>query len=249
MSFDRWFSEQDDLRLTKKIGEALNRLDASAPGGLYHKDGAQWFRASAYGDEKDRVVRRANGEFTYFAADIAYHDDKFSRDSPAGIPIRLAQLFYLGNDHHGYVPRLKAVARKALGHNPDLLETRLIQFVSLMREGRAQNVHSRRALSCPCANCWTMSEPTLSAFFWSSRKTTSTWTLTWTRRWQENADKSGVLPAIRGARIDSILQNRENPELSPFRRFPKRRSPDAELTRDDEEIALCEMPSASSARC
>ena len=82
--FDRWFSENDDLRAVGKIESALEKLGRVAPDSLYEKDGALWFRAGDFGDEKDRVARRSNGEFTYFAADIAYCEDKFSRPTPGG---------------------------------------------------------------------------------------------------------------------------------------------------------------------
>ena len=128
--FDRWFSESDDLRAAGKIEAALDKLRECAPDSLYEKDGALWFRAEKYGDEKDRVARRSNGEFTYFAADIAYCEDKFARETPGNLPVRA--VYVLGADHHGYAPRLRAAA-KALGRDPEKLETPLIQFVSLKR--------------------------------------------------------------------------------------------------------------------
>ena len=140
VEFDHWFSERKSLHLAGKIESALNYLRAHVPDSLCEKDGALWFRASAYGDEKDRVVRRSNGEFTYFAADIAYHDDKFRRPTPAGIPVRLINV--LGADHHGYVPRVRA-AVKALGHDPKLLETEFIQFVGLIRGGERVKMSTR----------------------------------------------------------------------------------------------------------
>ena len=130
VGFDRWFSEKSDLRDAGKIEAALEKLRRTAPDSLYERDGALWFRASAFGDEKDRVARRSNGEYTYFAADIAYCDDKFSRPTPGGIPLRA--VYVLGADHHGYAPRLRAAAR-ALGHDAARLETPLIQFVALKR--------------------------------------------------------------------------------------------------------------------
>ena len=120
--FDRWFSERDDLRAADKIVAALDSLPRQM---LYEKDGALWFRTCDSGDDKDRVLRRDNGEYTYFAADIAYHKDKLSRAPNT----RLINI--LGADHHGYVPRLTAAVR-ALGGDADSLETPLIQFVALM---------------------------------------------------------------------------------------------------------------------
>ena len=128
--FDRWFSENDNLRAVGKVEAVLQKLRQIAPDSLYEKDGALWFRAEKFGDEKDRVVRRTNGEFTYFAADIAYCEDKFARETPGGAPVRA--VYVLGADHHGYAPRLRAAA-SALGRDPEKLETPLIQFVALKR--------------------------------------------------------------------------------------------------------------------
>ncbi len=131
--FDRWFSERD-MRGEDKIAAALSRLQQRESDMLYEKDGALWFRASAAGDDKDRVLRRANGEWTYFAADIAYHHDKFSR--PAKGRLRLLNIW--GADHHGYNARL-AAAVAALGHERELMEIEMIQFVSLINdEGRVK---------------------------------------------------------------------------------------------------------------
>ena len=96
-------------------------------GHLSEKDGALWFASSAFGDEKDRVVKRSNGETTYFASDIAYHLDKFRRGFDWLIDI-------WGADHHGYVPRMKA-AVEALGYDPEALSLILVQLVNLLRAG------------------------------------------------------------------------------------------------------------------
>jgi arginyl-tRNA synthetase len=123
--FDNWFSE---ARLFEN--QVLERAlaDLQARGFLYEADGALWFKATAFGDEKDRVVRRQNGATTYFASDIAYHWDKFQRGFDQVIDI-------WGADHHGYVPRLKAVVQ-ALGIPERHLTILLVQLVSLMREGQ-----------------------------------------------------------------------------------------------------------------
>ncbi len=123
--FDNWFSE---TRLFKDqiLERALAALQAR--GYLFEADGALWFKATAFGDEKDRVVRRQNGATTYFASDIAYHWEKFQRGYEQVIDI-------WGADHHGYVPRLKAVVQ-ALGIQEQQLTVLLVQLVSLLREGQ-----------------------------------------------------------------------------------------------------------------
>lgn len=132
VSFDHWFSERT-LHEAGLIDRALNQL--AARGHLYEQDGALWFRASAFGDEKDRVVRRENGQYTYFAADIAYHLNKFERGFSRVIDV-------WGADHHGYIPRVKA-ALKALGLNPDRLTIALVQFAVLYRNGQKVPMSTR----------------------------------------------------------------------------------------------------------
>ncbi|MCH7820425.1 MAG: arginine--tRNA ligase [Proteobacteria bacterium] len=122
VTFDRWYSEQS-LTTTDRIDTALAVLEER--GMLYVKDGATWFPATKFGDEKDRVVIRENGNKTYFASDIAYHFDKRERGFDHLINI-------LGSDHHGYVARLKA-GLEAMGYKADDLEVELIQFVTLYR--------------------------------------------------------------------------------------------------------------------
>jgi arginyl-tRNA synthetase len=130
--FDRWFSERS-LSDDGAIDRALTRLKAS--GHVYSKDGALWFKATDYGDEKDRVVERENGQRTYFASDIAYHLHKRERGFELLIDV-------LGADHHGYVARVRA-GLEAMGEPGDSLEVRLIQFVTLYRGGEKVQMSTR----------------------------------------------------------------------------------------------------------
>ena len=141
VSFDRWFSEKS-LHREGKIIAAIDSLRDKSPTSLYDKDGALWFRATAFGDDKDRVLRRANGQFTYFAADVAYHYDKFTARQSREVPTknRLRLINVLGADHHGYVQRLSAALR-ALGY--EHMEARLIQFVSLIENGKRLKMSTR----------------------------------------------------------------------------------------------------------
>lgn len=120
--YDTWFSERQLIR-SGRVEEAIARLRRA--GFLYEKDGALWFASSRLGDEKDRVVVRENGQYTYFASDIAYHLDKIARGFDLLIDV-------WGADHHGYVPRLQA-ALAALGYDPQKLTVRLVQFAVLYR--------------------------------------------------------------------------------------------------------------------
>jgi arginyl-tRNA synthetase len=132
VTFDTWFSEQsltdDDL-----IDSALAILRERRM--LYEKDGATWFRATDYGDEKDRVVVRENGKKTYFASDIAYHFGKRERGYDFLIDI-------LGSDHHGYIARVQA-GLEAMGYAGDSLEVDLVQFVTLYRGGEKMQMSTR----------------------------------------------------------------------------------------------------------
>jgi len=132
VTFDRWFSEQS-LETEHRIDAALAVLKDR--GMLYQKDGATWFRAEQFGDEKDRVVIRENGIKTYFASDIAYHFDKRQRGYDYLIDI-------LGSDHHGYAPRVRA-GLVAMGYEAESLEVELMQFVALYRSGEKLSMSTR----------------------------------------------------------------------------------------------------------
>jgi len=132
VTFDRWYSEQS-LTKTGRIDDALAVLEER--GMLYEKDGATWFPATRFGDEKDRVVIRANGVKTYFASDIAYHFDKRERGFDHLIDI-------LGADHHGYIERLQACL-DAMGYQGSDLEVELVQFVTLYRGGKKMQMSTR----------------------------------------------------------------------------------------------------------
>jgi arginyl-tRNA synthetase len=130
--FDTWFSEQS-LEKTGRIDAALAVLEDR--GVLYRKDGATWFPATKFGDEKDRVVVRDNGVKTYFASDIAYHFDKRERGYDHLIDV-------LGADHHGYVARVRA-GLQAMGYAAGDLEVELVQFVTLYRSGKRMQMSTR----------------------------------------------------------------------------------------------------------
>jgi arginyl-tRNA synthetase len=132
VTFDRWYSEQS-LTTSNRIDDALAVLEER--GMLYKKDGATWFRATDFGDEKDRVVVRENGVKTYFASDIAYHFDKRERGFGHLIDI-------LGADHHGYVSRVRG-GLTAMGYAAEDLEVELVQFVALYRGGEKMQMSTR----------------------------------------------------------------------------------------------------------
>jgi arginyl-tRNA synthetase len=132
VTFDSWYSERS-LSDSGAIDAAVNALEAS--GHAHRKDGALWFKSTAYGDEKDRVIVRDNGIKTYFASDLAFVLNKLQRG--------FEHLLYIwGADHHGYITRLRA-GLIALGGSPDVFEVRLVQFVSLFRGGEKAQMSTR----------------------------------------------------------------------------------------------------------
>lgn len=132
VSFDHWYSERT-LHDAGLIDKAVAQLQQH--GHVYEQDGALWFRSTAFGDEKDRVVKRDNGIYTYFAADIAYHLNKFERGFDRVIDI-------WGADHHGYIPRVKG-ALTAAGADAERLTVALVQFAVLYRDGQKVPMSTR----------------------------------------------------------------------------------------------------------
>lgn len=132
VEFDVWYSETS-LYKNGKVLEALD--DLKQRGETYEEEGATWFRSTTYGDDKNRVLIKSDGSYTYLTPDIAYHRDKLSRGADKLIDI-------LGADHHGYIPRMKA-AIQALGYNADTLEVEIIQMVQLYQDGEKVKMSKR----------------------------------------------------------------------------------------------------------
>ena len=132
VEFDCWFSEQS-LYDSGRVDQILDIFRNQ--GIIYEKDGALWFKTSDFGDEKDRVVVKNNGETTYFASDIAYHQDKYDRGFERVVDV-------WGADHHGYIPRMKA-AVEASGHRRDQFDVILVQLVNLLRAGEPVAMSTR----------------------------------------------------------------------------------------------------------
>jgi arginyl-tRNA synthetase len=132
VTFDSWFSEKSlfESGLVERVIEMLENS-----GHLFRKEGAKWFRSTEFGDEKDRVVQRENGQYTYFASDIAYHLNKYERGFDRVINV-------WGADHHGYISRVKG-ALQALDLDPDKLTIALVQFAVLYRDGKKASMSTR----------------------------------------------------------------------------------------------------------
>ncbi|PYZ96127.1 arginine--tRNA ligase [Alteribacter lacisalsi] len=130
--FDNWYSETS-LYTTGKVEAILEELKSK--GETYEKEGALWFESTKYGDDKDRVLVKGDGTYTYLTPDISYHKDKFARGFEELINI-------WGADHHGYIPRMKA-AVQALGYNEDQLKVQIIQMVNLFQNGERVKMSKR----------------------------------------------------------------------------------------------------------
>ena len=132
VKFDVWFSETS-LYQNGKIDVALNALKEN--GYIFEQDGATWLRSTDFGDDKDRVLIKNDGSYTYLLPDIAYHKDKLERGFEKLINV-------WGADHHGYIPRMRA-AIQALGYNKDALEVEIIQLVHLYKDGEKMKMSKR----------------------------------------------------------------------------------------------------------
>ena len=132
VNFDVWYSETS-LYKNGKIDVALNKLKEN--GHVFEEEGATWFRSTTFGDDKDRVLIKSDGSYTYLTPDIAYHEDKIQRGFEKLINI-------WGADHHGYIPRMKA-AIQALGYDREKLEVEVIQMVQLYKNGEKYKMSKR----------------------------------------------------------------------------------------------------------
>jgi arginyl-tRNA synthetase len=132
IQFDAFFSERA-MRERSEVAQAIDVLRAR--GLLYSQEGAEWYKSTRFGDDKDRAVIKSDGELTYFASDIAYHRNKYERKFHKLINV-------WGADHHGYVPRLKA-AVQGLGYDPNVLKVVLVQMVQLTRKGEPVRMGKR----------------------------------------------------------------------------------------------------------
>jgi arginyl-tRNA synthetase len=208
--FDVWFSEQT-LHDANKIKEACDELLAN--GTMFEKDGALWLRSTAYGDDKDRVVIRDNGVPTYFAADIAYHKNKFARGFD-----RVINLW--GADHHGYIPRMKA-AVQAMGYKPEQLEILILQMVSLYRNGELVKMSKRTGKSVTLNELIEEVGTDAARFFFIMRSIDSQLDFDLTLATQHSNDNPVYYVQYAHARICSIMNQmaQEGVKLNPHCRL------------------------------
>jgi arginyl-tRNA synthetase len=140
--FDVWTSEKEAMHLSGRVADTLATLQSRDQ--VYEKDEALWFRSESFGDEKDRVLRKQDGSYTYLTADIAYHHEKCERRTPEGqLYTRLLNIW--GADHHGYIARLRG-SIIALGHDGERFEVLLGQLVNLVIDGERTRMGKRRKM-------------------------------------------------------------------------------------------------------
>jgi arginyl-tRNA synthetase len=224
VTFDRWFSETD-LFDQGWVERSFTFLREN--GYLYEAEGAWWFAASQFGDEKDRVVRRSNGATTYFASDVAYHLNKFERGYDLVVDL-------WGADHHGYVPRLRAAAQ-ALGLK-EKLHVILVQLVSLLRQGEPVAMTTRGGTFVTLREVLEEVGKDAARFIFLTRRADAHLDFDLEVAKQQNAENPVYYVQYAHARLASVFRLAEAQGL-PF-------SPDAgllPLLSLPEELALCKM--------
>jgi len=217
--FDNWFS-QKSLRESGKIEKALGFLKEK--GFLYEQEGALWFKSTEFGDDKDRVVIKSDGSYTYLAPDIAYHQDKFKR----GFDLLIN---FWGPDHHGYINRLKA-AVAAFGKSADSLSIIIVQLASIFRAGKPVQMSTRRGQYITLREILDEVGADASRFFFLMRRTSSHLDFDLDVAKKQTSENPVYYVQYAHARICSILNN------SSVKFGPK--GLDLSLLKEREEIEL-----------
>jgi arginyl-tRNA synthetase len=216
--FDCWYS-QKELAKSGKVEQAFSKLKEK--GFLYEQDGALWFKSTAFGDDKDRVIIKSDGSQTYLAPDIAYHEDKFNRGF--GWLINL-----WGPDHHGYIPRIKA-SLEAFGHNPRELDVIIVQLATIFRNGQPVQMSTRRGQYITLREVLDEVGADAARFFFLMRRTSSHLDFDLEVAKKQSAENPVFYVQYAYARICSIL--RSSPEETG-------NEPDLSVLKEKEELSL-----------
>jgi len=222
--YDQWYSERS-LTESGAVQRALDRLKAS--GHAYEKEGALWFRATDFGDEKDRVLVRDNGQTTYFASDIAYHMDKLERGYARVIDV-------WGADHHGYVPRVKA-ALQAMGDDPKRLDVLLVQFAILYKGGERMQMSTRSGEFVTLRELREEVGNDAARFFYVTRKCEQHMDFDLDLAKSQSADNPVYYIQYAHARVCSVLRQLKDKGLN---RDERRGAENLHLLHEDHEQAL-----------
>lgn len=215
------FSRQSEIAPEKKIKKTL--LDLKKRGFVYEKDGATWFKSSAFGDDKDRVVIKSDGSLTYVAADIVYHKDKFKRGFDWVINI-------WGPDHHGYIPRLKA-AVEALGFKEKKFSVIIVQLATIFKQGRPLSMSTRRGQYISLREVIDEVGVDAARFFFLMRRTDSHLDFDLELAKKQSLENPVFYIQYAHARISSILNFSQGNKI-PFK------SVDFDLIKQPEELEL-----------
>ena len=234
VDFDVWFSERT-LHAPGADGHDRGRATRSRrlreAGYIYELDGAVWFRSTDFGDDKDRVLVKADGDYTYFAADIAYHKNKFDRGFDRVINI-------WGADHHGYVARMKAAAA-ALGHAGQL-DVVIGQLVNLFRNGEAVRMSKRTGEMVTFEELLDEVGPDAARYFFLRRSTDQPLDFDIELARQQSADNPVYYVQYAHARICSILRKAAGDEVAA--RHATIASLAAEFVAGDADLSLLTDP-------
>lgn len=204
INYDNWFLESS-LHENGAVDGIINKLKDS--GSTYEKDGALWFKSTDYGEEKDRVLVRANGIPTYFVPDIAYHYNKLvTREFDIAIDV-------LGADHHGYVPRMRA-ALSALDINPDRLNVIIMQMVRLVKDGETYKLSKRSGKAITLETLLDEVPIDAARLFFNLREPNSHLEFDLDLAISQNAQNPVYYVQYAHARICSILKNLKNDNVS-----------------------------------
>lgn len=218
VNFDCWYS-QKDLARSGKVEESFGFLREK--GYLFEEDGALWFKSTAFGDDKDRVIIKSDGSQTYLAPDIAYHRDKFDRG--------FSWLINLwGPDHHGYIKRIRA-AIQAFGHSPDDLSVVIVQLATIFRNGQPVQMSTRKGQYITLREVLNEVGPDAARFFFLMRRTSSHLDFDLEVAKRQSAENPVYYVQYAHARICSILRS------ASLREGGK---PDLSVLKEKEEIGL-----------
>jgi arginyl-tRNA synthetase len=198
ITFDTWQSERELFR----VGEVEKSIeDLKAKGFIYEKDGALWFKSTDFGDDKDRVVIKSDGSYTYLAPDIAYHQEKYKRGFQWLINL-------WGPDHHGYVSRLKASVA-AFGHSPETLSVIIVQLATIFRDGKVVHMSTRKGQYITLREVIDEVSVDAARFFFAMRRTSSHLDFDLDVAKKQTAENPVFYVQYAHARICSILRNAE----------------------------------------
>lgn len=223
VEFDLWFRERD-LHAQGKLEQVIDFFREK--GCLYEEDGALWFKSTVFGDDKDRVLVKSDGSYTYVTADIAYHHDKLKRGYTKLIDI-------LGPDHHGYIGRMKA-AVQALGYDEDTLEVLILQYVALLRDGKPVKMSKRAGEFITMRELVDEVGTDAARFFFLMRSLESHLDFDMDLAVEQSSENPVYYVQYAHARICSILRQAEEAGVS----VPSTADVDLNLLAEEEEINL-----------